>query len=163
MNFSKRTLVAAFAVASLAGASTFAPTALAHKDQAMADSIAGKIASKFNLDQSEVKAAIEQFRAEQRAEFEAKFNAKLDAAVASGELTTEQKAMILTKREEVKSKREDIYNIEDPTERMEAMKQLHVDLKVWAQQNDIPLRWLGGAGIHAKAHSSLNLDRHKAY
>ena len=157
MKLSKKSLVAAFAIASVAGASVFATSAFAHSDLNAADSLASKIATKFNLDQAEVKDALDEFREEQRAEFEAKFNARLDQAVTDGDLTQEQKDMILAKRDEVKPRLDEIRDIENKEERQQAMKELRDELKTWAEDNDIPLRWLGGAGIHAEAHAGIGL------
>lgn len=143
MKTSKKLLVAGLAVTTFASAGLFAQGAFAHTGN---DGLVERLATKFNLDQTEVKSVVDEFRKEKGVEHEAKFNAKLELAVKEGKLTAEQKNQIIIKHEEVKNKLDTIKAIADKTERKQAVEQLKSDLKKWAQENDIPERWLHFAG-----------------
>jgi hypothetical protein len=72
--------------------------------------------------------------------------------VADGKITEDQKDKILVKMEELESQRKE--NLEkfksmSEDERHEAMKSEMESLKTWADENDIPMEYLG---VHMKVH-----------
>lgn len=79
----------------------------------------------------------EEFRLERRANTEAGFEAKLGRAVEAGELTAEQKQLILEKREEFRAGCD-----ETGARRQEH----HEEMLAWAQENGIDLSLMMGMG-----------------
>lgn len=71
---------------------------------------------------------------------------ELNKAVAKGELTTAQKHKILQKRAQTKNKLHHIRHFRLKIARQLAIKQLIIDIKLWVQDNQIPLRWLSACG-----------------
>lgn len=126
------------------------------------NSLVDRIAEKFNLNKDEVKAVFEEEHAERKAEMQQKMEERLDKAVAEGKLTEEQKQKILAKLAEVRAQHEAAFeSMKDktPEERKAFKQELHgdrEDLKVWAEENDIPEEYLrlGGSpkqNMHLKA------------
>lgn len=95
------------------------------------------IAQKLGKTTEEVETAFEQMREEHQAEMQSQFEAKLDEAVQSGELTAEQKQLILAKHEELKAKHE---------AQQQARQQERAELEAWAEQNGIDTQYLFGMG-----------------
>lgn len=109
-------------------------------------SLAEKIATRFNLNQEEVEAVFDEVREEHLAEMQAKYQAHLDQLVTDGEITEEQKQLIIAKHEELRSQHDEmISNFENMTEeqRRAAMESERQELEAWAEQNGIDLQYLG--------------------
>jgi hypothetical protein len=110
------------------------------------------IASKFNLDSVEVQQVFDEQRAKMAAQREQDFEDRLDEAVKNGSITGSQAGAIKKKRVELEQSRETLKSeMEGKTakERQAAMKQERDDLKQWAADNGIPvkyLRMIGGRG-----------------
>lgn len=96
-------------------------------------SLAEKIASKFNLDQGEVKAVFEENRSAREAERQAEISDRLQQAVDDGDITADQKKLIEQKQQQLEDARD-------------AMKD---ELEKWAEDNDIDQKYLmfGGHGM----------------
>lgn len=117
------------------------------------DSLANKIAQKFNLKSDDVKAVFDEDRQAKEAEQTTKVTAELDTLVKDGKLTTAQKDAIVAKRAELQKQREtDRDSMKDKTEaeRKTAMDAKKTDLDNWAKQNNIPSEYtryvMGGHG-----------------
>lgn len=96
------------------------------------------LAAKFNADPAEVEQVFEDTHDQM-------ISSRLDEAVADGEISAEQKALIINKMDEVQAKMEEINNQEmTATERRDALESLHDELRDWADENDIPLMFLMG-------------------
>lgn len=96
------------------------------------------LAAKFNADPAEVEQVFEDTHDQM-------ISSRLDEAVADGEISAEQKALIINKMDEVQAKIEEINNQEmTATERRDALESLHDELRDWADENDIPLMFLMG-------------------
>lgn len=145
MNISKKAILAGLAVASISGVGFFSQNVFAQSPGDF-DTLAKQIATRFDLKQEEVRTVLEDFKKEKEIERQAKFNQKLDQAVTSGQLTEPQKAAILEKRQEIKNRLTKIKTDNDENKRHTALKQLRDEVKVWATDNSIPLRWLRAAG-----------------
>lgn len=164
----KKTLMIAGAVTSIGLAGSTAAANLASAETGATgepfgmSGLVDKIADKFNLNENEVKAVFDEHRDEMQAKHQARMEKRLDEAVVEGEITEEQKAAILAKRDELKSEREahrDQPKDMTHEERREAMKQRHEDLEAWAEENNIPedfFRFFGGG--HGGRHHRI-LDR----
>jgi len=96
------------------------------------------LAAKFNADPAEVEQVFEDTHDQM-------ISSRLDEAVADGEISAEQKTLILNKMDEVQAKIKEINNQEmTATERRDALESLHDELRDWADENDIPLMFLMG-------------------
>lgn len=112
-------------------------------------SLVDKIATKFNLNKSDVQAVFDQDRTERHAEMQRRNEEELAQAVTDGKITAAQKELILAKQKEITAKMEENHAITDETQRRAAMEQLHADLTQWAADNNIDAHWLrfgGGRG-----------------
>jgi hypothetical protein len=106
---------------SLAGFST-----VSAQSGSSGDSLAEKIASKFNLNQDEVKAVFDDDRAAHEAERQSQITERLEKAVDKGEITAEQKTKIEAKMKELQDARE--------AER--------ASLESWATDNKIDMKYV---------------------
>lgn len=109
------------------------------------DALATAIATKFNLNSTEVQAVIDQEIGAQRAKMETEqaknFSDRLAKAVADKKLTLAQANLITAKLAELKTARENAKN-QTPAERLAAMKAQMASLKQWATDNNIPEGYL---------------------
>lgn len=146
MKITKGTAAAGLAAVTIAGAGL---ALTSHSALALAqtnDSLAGKIATKFNLNQDEVQAVIDEEHEAKAAEFQQKYEERLSQAVTDGKLTSEQKDQILTKMGEVKTRMEALKSETNDSTRRDEMKNLHDELKQWAKDNDIPKQYVMPVG-----------------
>lgn len=103
------------------------------------DSLVQKIADQFGLNQDEVQVVFDEHQAERRAEREKrreerqaereqKFAEKLTEAVNNGEITEEQKQLILAKRAELENQNQ---------AQKQNMEQKRLELEAWAEENGL--------------------------
>lgn len=109
--------------------------------------IAQAIATKFNLNASDVQTVIDETmeteRAQRQANREAEQADRLAEAVADGKLTQAQADLITTKRAELQTAIEAMKDLTQD-ERMAAMKTQTDALKQWATDNNIPMEYVMG-------------------
>ena len=95
-----------------------------------------KLVERFNLNEDEVKAVFDDFRVERQAEMKARFEERLNQAVSDGQISEEQKQLIIAKHEELRAER----------------NAKRDELKTWAEENGIDLQLFfgpkGGRGKH---------------
>lgn len=148
----KKKMIAA-AVASL-GIATIVGVGAAGAQSGTGQTLADKIATKFNIDKTQVQQVIDQDHADRRAEMEQKFEARLNQAVTDNKITAEQKDKILAKHKELEAQRDatrDAMKDKTPAERKAAMDAKKAELEQWAKDNNIPVEYLmpgpGGRGM----------------
>lgn len=100
-----------------------------------------RFAERFNLDKDEILEFLEELKEEKRLEMEQRFEERLDELVEEGELTAAQKEAILDKKEEMEAFKEGIGDM-TVDEAKQAFKEMKEELKDWAEENDIELRYL---------------------
>jgi len=105
--------------------------------------IAQRIAERFNLSESEVQEVFTEAREERRQEMEVRFEERLNELVNAGEITEEQKGLVLAKKVEMQEKREELKDL-SWEERKEALKELRQEMREWTEENGIDLRGFGG-------------------
>lgn len=118
-------------------------------------SLVDAIATKFNLNESEVQSVFDEQRTQMKAEREAEIKEKVAQLVTDGKITQAQADKINAKRAELKAEREANKDSSD-TKTREAMKSemeaKRTELKTWAEENDIDEQYLryviGGHGRH---------------
>lgn len=135
--------------AAVLGGSAFALTASAATTTNPDESLASKIAAKFNINKDEVQTVIKEYRDEHRAEHQAerqqRLEERLTTAVSEGKLTEDQKAKIL---EFVKTQEANFENLKDQTEdeRKASMDAHREEVKKWAADNGIDEKYLMPGG-----------------
>ena|SRR3989338_6769998 len=145
-------------------ASTLGGLAIAHAADQNGQTLSARIAEQFGLKESDVQSTIDQFRADKEAEHKAQFEDYLTQAVTDGKITQAQKQLILTKVGELQEARDanrDQWKDLTPAERRSKMKEKMNELKTWAHDNGIELKYLmpfghppagGHGGIHGGPH-----------
>ena len=98
-----------------------------------------RFAQKFDLDKDEIMDFLDELKEERIADAEDRFEERLDELVEDEKITGDQKEAILNKKEELKTFKEDM---EDMTisEAREAIKDMHEELRDWAEENDLELK-----------------------
>ncbi len=117
-------------------------------------SIVDRLVAKFGLKKEEVETVFQEDQQARQQENQARFEAKLEEAVTAGELTAEQKALILAKHQELQQqnqnrgpKGEDWKNLsaEERQTQMQAEKtereNRQAELKAWAEANGIDMKY----------------------
>lgn len=116
--------------------------------------LAQEIASKFNLNSSDVQNTISTYMQQQHANMmqnrQQFLKNKLDQEVSAGKITSDQETAILNELTTLKNK----YNIGPgnfksmtQTQRQQAMQNMQNDLKSWTQSNGINLSLIPGFGM----------------
>lgn len=109
------------------------------------DALVQKLAAAFGKSDSEVEAVFTDFRDEQQAEREAAYTTKLDDAVTAGELTSEQRDLILAKHDELQQQHQN-ENPQDsdltPEQWREQRQSERDALETWASDNGIDRQYL---------------------
>ncbi len=113
------------------------------------------IATKFNLNVSDVQAVVDAQMAADREsmqkDMEQRFNDRLTQAVKDGKITQDQADKISAKKTELESLRASIEG-KTEDERRAAMKTQVDTLKKWATDNNIPAEFLMFGGPHMGGH-----------
>ncbi|MDQ7814686.1 MAG: hypothetical protein RDU25_02715 [Patescibacteria group bacterium] len=163
MNFTKSLAITAVA---LAGAATLGTSVYAAQTpgvfQDRANGLVQAIATKFNLNATEVQQVFDEQREQHQTEMQAKneerLNERLKQAVTDGKLTQAQADAITAKHEEMQANME---ALKDKTqeERQAAIKTQMESLKQWATDNNIPAGYLpmgfgpGRGGMMGEGHA----------
>jgi Skp family chaperone for outer membrane proteins len=109
-------------------------------------SIASRLAERFNLNESEVEAVFAEARGEHHQAMLVSLEARLDALVEQGQLTAEQKALLLAKHEDMAELMDEFAQM-SPEERRAAIQAHHDDIEAWAEENGLDLSELGFAAM----------------
>jgi hypothetical protein len=166
MKFSKQFIVPAVAlgaVISLAGISAVS----ADEADRGPDRMIGRFVERFGLDQDDVQSFFDEERQTRQEERQAEYEARLSDAVSAGELTEEQKRLVLAKHEEmrVQAEGERGNRGEEGREEREAhreeMDSRRAELEDWAEENGIDMKYFGspegfhGHGRHGGPHGGF--------
>lgn len=130
------------------------------------DSIATKIAQKFNLNKDDVQKVFDEQREAHQADRKAEMKAKLDQAVKDGKITADQEAKLIAKLDEMKANRPDFKSMTDAEREAArtAMETKRTEFEAWLTANNIPADLLpkggpkgpGGHGNHEASASTNN-------
>jgi len=107
------------------------------------------LAQKFNLDESEIEDFMEKYREDSREDkqtkMKIKLKKKLQNQVKKGNLSYNQKNLILEKREEMEKKiNQDLKNwSKDRKKRREQIEEYREEMRKWAEENNIEFDLLG--------------------
>ena len=143
----KKIVVPVMALTLLISGAYFTGQAFANEGETGQHPMISRLAERFNLNQDELTSFFEESRQERQAEMQGNFETMLDSAVANGELTTEQKDLILKKHEEMRAERE-ANRGEQAQERGEnreahrdEMETKRAELEAWAEENGIDFKY----------------------
>ena len=142
----KRTLVVGATVATL-GIAGLAGAGMASADNtAGGTSLIEKLATKFNLNQDEVKAVFEADRTERHAQMQADQAERLAQAVTDGKLTQAQADHITAAQKELESLRGTggPGSMDEATRT--AVKEKMDALRTWAEENNVDMAYVGRGG-----------------
>lgn len=109
-----------------------------------------KLAERFNISQDDLASFFEEERQTRQEERQKDCEDRLTEAVESGELSEEQKQLILAKHEEMRQRMEDERGNrgEESREEREAhraeMESRRAELEQWAEDNGIDMKYFGG-------------------
>jgi hypothetical protein len=138
----RKGLLAALTVATIGagvvGASTVAAAQATTASESPMSSLVSAIATKFNLNPSEVQQVFDEHRTEMKAERQQAMADRVAAAVTKGTITQEQADKITARMQEMKGFMDTLRD-KTPEERRAAMKTQMTDLKEWAAENNVPL------------------------
>src|SRR5258708_3652229 len=153
---SKKLLIPAFVVV-VGGAAAFGVSqAHAQAQGGMLSGLAQTIASKFNLNQSDVQSVIstymQQKHADMQQNMQQRLKMRLDQEVTAGKITVDQETAIMNELTALKTKyATQTLKTMTPTERQQAFQNMQNDLKTWAQSNNIDISLIPfgfGGGMH---------------
>ena len=109
----------------------------------------GKIAERFGLDEGEVESFMQEQKELKQAKMQQKIIDMLDEAIANGDLTLEQKELILQKHQEMKDNqslnKENWRDLSDEEKKVlkESVKVKHDEMKNWLDENGISKKYFG--------------------
>lgn len=103
--------------------------------------MAETLADKLGKSPDQVETAFDAMRQEHQTTMQAQYEIRLNEAVEAGDLTAEQKQVIIEKHTEMQAKHE---------AQMQAMLQERQDLEAWANENGIDTHYLFGFAGHGK-------------
>ncbi|MBP6926519.1 MAG: hypothetical protein KBB70_02355 [Candidatus Pacebacteria bacterium] len=99
------------------------------------------LATKFNLNETEVKAVFDEQRVQMEKEHEQLFTNRLTQAIADGKLTQEQVDKITAKKAELETLRTSLEGKTEDEKRAAVKTQMDA-LKDWATENNIPAEFM---------------------
>ena len=100
------------------------------------DTLVDKIATKFNLNKSDVQAVFDEDRQAHQAKMDQKMEDRLNQAVKDGKITSDQKDQILAKHKEIQAYMESLKD-KTPEERRTLMKSKMDEMRQWAEDNGL--------------------------
>jgi len=101
-----------------------------------------RFAQRFNLDEGEVEDFFSEVGQERFQFMQEKQEERLDSWVEQGSITEEQKELVLAKKEEMREKNEALRDL-DPEQRKDEMQALRQEMREWAEENDLNMRFFG--------------------
>ena len=115
--------------------------------------IVTNLAEKFGLKPEDVQTVFDDTR-------KAEVSSRLDEAVTAGDITAEQKTLILAKKTEIETKIQDIKNKAlTASERATEMQTLRTDVEKWATDNKIPVQYVMGFGKGGRGEMGMGFGR----
>lgn len=102
-----------------------------------------RLAQKLGIGEEKVQQAFDDIMEERQSQVETRFEMMLNQAVKDGKLTEAQKKSILERRTQMKEQAKGWANL-TPQSRRDGMKNQREDLKSWATQNGIDIKYLFG-------------------
>ncbi len=125
------------------------------------DSLVSKIATKFNLKTEDVQQVFDEERSEHQAMMQSNFEDRLTQAVTDGNITQDQKQLIIAKHNELIANNDNWEDSLTFKQRRDAMQKQHDELQSWADQNGIDISLiLGGRGNRGESMGMGRMGMH---
>jgi hypothetical protein len=163
----KNYLMISLLALTMAGLSVYgADAALAQGQGWSHDSFIQKLSERFGIEESDIEAVLEEVRQEHQAENQAWFAARLSAAVINGEITEEQKQLIIQKHEEIRARwQEERLHVEDltPEERRQASQEKRQELAAWAKENGVEVTYFGQGQDHSSSMAKHGMGKPRGF
>lgn len=151
----KKMVVAALAAGTIGVTGLSAGSVLAHQNGN--GDFASAIAERFNLEETEVQAFLDEQQEARAQEREQEREAHLQSLVDDGTLTAEQKDALTAKLQEQQEARESLRDQElTQDERREQMRTLRDDFQAWAEEQGIDLKQIRPEGDHGRRGGHQN-------
>jgi uncharacterized membrane protein YhiD involved in acid resistance len=153
MSIPKRTMwagaaIAAVGMASVGGVGVASAATISSNDSSSQSSLVDKIATKFNLNKSDVQAVFDQDKTDHQAEMQQKVAERLAQAVKDGKITQEQSDYITNALKDIQT----LMATTSPDQQTDATRQQIKDkmdaLRSWAKDNNIDANYIGGGMMH---------------
>lgn len=157
-NMTKQILLSALVITVASVGLLSASDSFAQNNSTPQTSLVQKIADRFKLNKDEVQAVFDEVHEERHQQMQTLFVDRLTTYVTEGKITEAQKQLILQKREELATDRQDQQQL-TPEERRTNMESKRQELKAWAEANGIDPQYLGGFGI--KGHGMRGYGMHR--
>ena len=97
-----------------------------------------KLVEHFGLNTDEVDQILEEAHQERHEQMQAQFEERLNQAISNGQITEEQKQLILDKHEEMYQNKQDFMNL-SPEEKRTKMQEHKEEMQAWAEENGIDM------------------------
>lgn len=163
----KNYLTISLVALTVAGISIYgADAALAQGQGWSYDNFIQKLSERFGIEESEIEAVLEEVRQEHQAENQAWFAARLSEAVTNGEITEEQKQLIIQKHEEIRNRwQEERFNAENltPEERRQASLEKRQELAAWAEENGVEVKYFGQGQDRSPGMNKHNMGKPRGF
>lgn len=119
--------------------------ALAQAQDFRNDGLIKKLSQRFGLGEDEVEQVIEEFRQERREEHQQWLYARLTQAAANGEITEEQRDLILLKHEQIRQTWQEQLAERGikPEDKKAATQEKKQELARWAVENGVEVTYFG--------------------
>jgi hypothetical protein len=102
-----------------------------------------RLVDRFNLNENEVNTVMNEFRSENQQQMQNRLEDKLDEGVQAGDITKEQKQLILEKHKTMQLERNNNINLSQEDRRQEMLENRE-ELQKWADENGISMDYFGG-------------------
>jgi hypothetical protein len=146
----KRMILPAMALVVSAGLLYNGTRASAFQPGTVRGTLISRLAERFERSEAEVAAVFEEVRAEKQQGMRGRLEDRLNVAVQAGELSVEQKELILQKTAELRAQRQADHEAQQwfsPEERRAELQAARDELEAWAEEHAIDLQYFGGSGM----------------
>lgn len=120
--------------------------------------IIDKIATKFNLNKTQVQAVFDEQHATRQAEMQKRYEDMLATAVKDGKITESQKNALIAKHNEIKANmqsQKEAFKDLTPEARREKMEAKRTELEAWAKAQGVDIKYLFGLGHGRMGHRGM--------
>lgn len=141
----KQILLPAAVVTIIAGSYFGAQSVSAHGFSNDSSSLVQTLATRFNLDESQVKAVFDEIREQKKAQRQTQLQEKLQKAVESGKLTEEQKVSLIQLHEAHRAEVQALYDADSevtPEQRRLLFEKFKNTLNEWAEKEGVSIEAL---------------------
>ncbi len=130
------------------------------------DSFIQKLSERFGIEESEIEAVMDEVREEHQTQSQEWFAARLSEAVTNGEITEDQRQLIIQKHEEIRNRwQKELASAEDLTleERKQASQDKKQELAQWAEENGVEVTYFGQGQGHSSSMGRQGMHKQRGF